>query len=218
MAPKTRKSTKGKTRLRPDDIFGEFEDMILEIEGKLFVPDEDDDLYIPENARFKASISFHRAIFDDLRPDPEHIEDDLVTNAAIYAYYAFQLAEAKKYLSKAEHEYQMLWGRVYQLKCKEIWKDPDLDPKIKTQTYIKSVVDNIQSVAIMVTIVDRAKNLVFKLEEGMKALEQKHYNCQAIARMRSGEARLVGSTYLPSERRDKPTPRRPYEDNETNPE
>lgn len=190
--------------------------MKMEIEAKLFIPDKDDPYHIPKDALTKASFKFHRAIYDDLRPDPEAIEDDLITNAAIYAYYGSVLAEAKRYLARCEQEYQITWNRVYMLRAKAIWKDPDLDPKVKNQTYIKADVDNTQSVIILVSIVDDAKELVNRIEEGMKALEQKHYNCQAIARMRSGEARLIGSTYVPSQDRDKkPARRQTFDDDET---
>jgi hypothetical protein len=203
MAPKSKRSSAGKPRLHPDEIFEELADLKMEIQAKLFIPDPDDPYNIPREALTKASFKFHRAIYDDLRPDPESIEDDLITNAAIYAYYGSVLAEAKRYLARCEHEYQMTWNRVYMLRAKDIWRDPDLDPKVKNQTYIKADVDNTQSVALLVSIVDDAKEIVCRIEEGMKALEQKHYNCQAIARMRAGEAKLIGSTYVPSHDREK---------------
>ena len=215
MAPKSRRSSAGKPKLHPDEIFEELEELKMEIQGKLFIPDPDDPFHIPKEALTKASFKFHRAIYDDLRPDPEAIEDDLITNAAIYAYYGSVLAEAKRYLARCEQEYQMTWNRVYILRSKEVWRDPDLDPKIKNQTYIKAVVDNTQSVALLVSIVDDAKEMVCRIEEGMKALEQKHYNCQAIARMRSGEAKLIGSTYVPSQDREKKTTKRSFDDDET---
>lgn len=214
MAPNKR-SIKGRKKLSPEEIFGELAEMKMHIEAKCFVPDPDDDLNIPDNARYKASFEFHRSIIDDLRPDADSIEDDLITNAAIYAHYAFQLAEARRYLARCEHEYNMLWGRVYQKRSKAIWKDPDLDPKIKTQTYIKADVDNTQSVALMVNIIDDAKKMVQQFEEALKALEQKHYNCQAISRMRAGEARLIGSTYVAPDQRRSGRTSRPYDDDET---
>jgi len=216
MAPKSKRDSTGKPKLRQEEIFGELADLKMQIQGKLFIPDPDDPYHIPKEAIVKASFKFHRAIYDDLRPDPEAIEDDLITNAAIYAYYGSVLAEAKRYLARCEQEYQMTWNRVYMLRTKEIWRDPDLDPKVKNQTYIKADVDNTQSVALLVSIVDDAKQMVHGIEEGMKALEQKHYNCQAIARMRSGEAKLIGSTYVASQDREKrPTRSRPTDEDET---
>jgi len=205
--------------MTPEEIFSDpaIAEMKIDIESHLFVPDKDDPYHISkDNGICKGTLKFHRNIIDDLRPDPEAIEDDLITNAAIYAFYGAFLAKLKRYLARCEQEYQITWNRVYMERAKAIFRDPDLDPKLKTQTYIKADVDNTQSVCLMLSVIDDVKAHVIAVEEGMKALEQKHYNCQAIARMRSGEAKLIGSTYVPSQDREKKSTKpRSFDDNET---
>lgn len=192
-----------KQRASTEEVFGELADLKMEIQEDLFIPEDDDPCHIPKkDARVGASFEFHRAIFEDLKPDPDFIEDDLVTNAAIYAYYGSVLSKARRYLARCRQEYDRWYGRVYQEKSREIYRDPDLEEKIKTQAYIKAEVINTQSIALLQSILDDAYAMVHRIEEGMKALEQKHYNCQAIARIRSGEAKLVGSTYVPRDKRE----------------
>jgi hypothetical protein len=218
MAPKSKRSGKGKQRMTPEEIFSDpaIADMKIEIESKLFTPDEDDPFHIGKGKGIcKESIRFHRNIIDDLRPEPETIMDDLITNAAIFAHYGFMLAKLKRFLARCEQEYQITWNRVYMHRSKAIFRDPDIDPKMKTQTYIKADVDNTQSVCLMLSIIDDVKSYVLAVEEGMKALEQKHYNCQAISRMLSGEAKLIGSTYVSSQDREKTTKTKIFDSDET---
>lgn len=208
-----------KQKLTPDEIFEELEsipELKIKIYQSLFSPDSDNSETIDKkNAKILKEFEFSRSVLNDLRPDENFIDDDLLTNPAIYFYYGVKLSFAKRYLAACMQEYDRVRGRVYQKKAREIYRNPDLEAKLKSVTFINAEVDNVQSVILLRKICDDAQMAVDLIEIGLKAMEHKHYSCQSISKKKSAEAGLIGSSHVAKDISNKRTSHYKVEDSET---
>jgi hypothetical protein len=180
----------GKKRMSPKEIIKALDDMKIEIEIQIFEAKYEDGEIKLKPSKWR-TLLFQRRVIADMTPNINYIQDDLQTNAAVYARYAMVLAAIDRYIAKAKMEYEKLKSRV-KIKIREEWSSPNI--KEPTVDMVESLALCDKKVGILYDVwkdLEESKTVIY---ESCRALRMKHDSCLEISRMRRGEASIVGTT------------------------
>lgn len=183
-------------RSTPDEVFDKMKQLKIDLETEIFGVDRHGIKMGGKpslNRKAFAKFEFGRNLGLDLRPDYDFIDDDLLTNASLYAYYDAQLNLAKRMLKRAEHELKILKANL-RIHIRENWNNANVPADALTKDFLESYVDRDLKVILLQEILDEMEYCVNQMGTAVKSMRMKHDSCRTIATNRQGESYLIGSS------------------------
>lgn len=183
---------RGKKRATVDEIMEHLDDLKVCFELKLLRSEVVDGKIVLRQVP-RGEMSFKRRLIADLNPDPDRIEDDLITNPAIYARYSEILSKLDSMVSEAKAELTRTMGRV-KLNIRETWSNPNVPLKDLTVDLLDSIAMCDDSVIVLQEIVREAEEARASVNSACAAMKMKHEACLRISITRRSEAFLTATS------------------------